>query len=160
MSNLKANTITNAAGTGAPTFTYHVNKVSMKYTSNGGLALSGTMSTVTYETLVWDTDSAYSGGVFTSPKAARYHFKAGCLTAGVSLSTSQTVQIQGYYNNTTAIDQSVVYGNGTLASWGALCVGSVYLGIGDTLRIRLSCDASTTVSSGASYFNCVSIWEE
>lgn len=160
MALIKVDTITNVAGTGSPTFTYHINKVSLKYTGAGGDTIGTSMTTIPFGTSVYDTNSAYSAGVFTAPKTAKYHFRGGILTSSISLATSGYLQCEFQINGSTSTDAAGLFGNGTAQSWALFTVGSANLTAGDTLRFRALCSTSTTTSGGAAAWNVLEIWEE
>lgn len=112
--------------------------VFLQYTGNGGGAVTANTTNVDFTTKVVDSHNAWSGSVFTAPRAGFYLLQGGILTT-----TSSANLVQAYQNGSA----KVVVGSNHTSTDDNVFSGSIYLLAGDTLSVRLN--QSLTLSNSA-----------
>lgn len=132
--------------------------VAARYTNTAGTSVGLSIGNLPYPTLVFDTHSAYntSTGIYTVPVTGKYQIQAKYLTAAVTLSTSQTINLF-IYKNGSIVDRFVTIGNGASNAYPVMNATTVDCNAGDTLEIRSSSSVATTVLTGVPELNSLSI---
>jgi hypothetical protein len=126
-------------------------KVQVQYTSNAGTVLTADTTNIDWSTKVVDTHGAWSGTVFTAPRADLYLF-------------------QGVWHATgSAAVNSFVYKNGSRLYYVAsepaatpthLIAGAVYLLAGETISFRTGTGATLDSSDFPTQRHFLSIWSQ
>jgi hypothetical protein len=129
------------------------------YTHAGGQTINTSWATILFGTKTVDDSALYNTGtgVLTFAEAGDYTVFAGMLSSGVTLSTSQTVQIRVRKNGSDVLCQNATYGGGVIASVPCFTGKTFRVNAGDYIEIQEFCDVSTTTSAGAAYFNYFSV---
>ncbi len=118
--------------------------------------ISGSLSTVTYATKGFDSQNAYSGGVWTCQTAGKYQFNAGIATAGtVALNSALDLQIQ-QSGSASQISEDLVDGAAGLTNL-STSVGDIFnCAVNDTITVKVSSGATTPTivsSNSRNYFS-------
>lgn len=132
------------------------------YTHGGGQTINTSWATILFGTKTVDDNALYNTGtgVLTFAEAGDYTVFAGMLSSGVTLSTSQTVQIRVRKNGSDVLCQNATYGGGVIASVPCFTGKTFRVNAGDYIEIQELCDVSTTTSVGAAHFNYFSVVKE
>ena len=132
------------------------------YTHGGGQTINTSWATILFGTKTVDDNALYNTGtgVLTFAEAGDYTVFASMLSSGVTLSTSQSVQIRVRKNGSDVLCQSVTFGNGVLNSYGVITGKTFRVNAGDYIEIQGYSDVSTTTSAGAAHFNYFSVVKE
>jgi len=132
------------------------------YTHGGGQTINTSWATILFGTKTVDDNALYNTGtgVLTFSEAGDYTVFASMLSSGVTLSTSQSVQIRVRKNGSDVLCQSVTYGNGALNSYGVITGKTFRVNAGDYIEVQGYSDSSTTTSAGAAMFNYFSVVKE
>jgi hypothetical protein len=105
--------------------------------------ISGSLATVTYATLGFDSQSAYSSGVWTCQTAGKYLFNARIATAGtVALNSALDLQIQ-QTGSATQVSESVIDGAAGLTNLSTDVTDVFNCAVGDTIKVQVSSGATT-----------------
>lgn len=121
-------------------------KVYLQYTGNAGTALTANTTNIDWATKVVDSHNAFSGTVFTAPRAGFYAF------SGMVRTGSSTLSVLTYINGTVKLDVSY-----DLSSVFKLFSGGHYLNAGDTLSFRSDTNATLSNSSQQCH---ITIWSQ
>jgi len=132
------------------------------YTHGGGQTINTSWATILFGTKTVDDNALYNTGtgVLTFSEAGDYTVFASMLSSGVTLSTSQSVQLRVRKNGSDVLCQSVTYGNGALNSYGVITGKTFRVNAGDYIEVQGYSDSSTTTSAGAAMFNYFSVVKE
>lgn len=132
------------------------------YTHGGGQTINTSWATILFGTKTVDDNALYNTGtgVLTFAEAGDYTVFASMLSSGVTLSTSQTVQIRVRKNGSDVLCQNATYGGGVLASVPCFTGKTFRVNAGDYIEIQGYSDVSTTTSAGAAHFNYFSVVKE
>lgn len=129
------------------------------YTHGGGQTINTSWATILFGTKTVDDNALYNTGtgVLTFSEAGDYTVFASMISSGVTLSTSQSVQLRVRKNGSDVLCQSVTYGNGVLNSYGVITGKTFRVNAGDYIEVQGYSDSSTTTSAGAAMFNYFSV---
>lgn len=132
------------------------------YTHAGGQTINTSWATILFETKTVDDGALYDTGTgkLTFTQGGDYTVLASMLSSGVTLSTSQTVQIRVRKNGSDVLCQNATYGGGVIASVPCFTGKTFRVNAGDYIEIQEFCDVSTTTSAGAAHFNYFSVIKE
>lgn len=123
-------------------------KVYLQYTGNGGTSLTANTTNIDFTTKVVDSHGAWSGSVFTAPRAGFYIVQGKWFnTANVGASTFI------YKNGSSNIELMSDYSGATNHAFS----GSIYLNAGDTMSIR---EDQTATLSNSSTRHWISIYSQ
>lgn len=132
------------------------------YTHGGFQTINTSWATILFGTKTVDDNALYNTGtgVLTFSEAGDYTVFASLISSGVTLSTSQSVQLRVRKNGSDVLCQSVTYGNGALNSYGVITGKTFRVNAGDYIEVQGYSDSSTTTSAGAAMFNYFSVVKE
>ena len=122
--------------------------VNAVYSDNSGGSIGTSSSVYTFNTKQRDTHNAYSGGTYTIPVSGLYTISANIETNGLTLSTTQQLQLYIVHNGTN-IATNYIIGNGASNAWNANITGSWPCLAGDTIQIKAVSGVATTANSGS-----------
>lgn len=116
-------------------------KVYVLYVDNGGQSLTADVTNTTFSTKVFDSHGAWSGTVFTAPRAGWYDFK-GNVSVSSSINTDWRLWING-------VSKLAAIGTTDAVSQRTFGPFSYYMNAGDTAAFRVSnsCTLSSTSTS-------------
>lgn len=137
-----------------------VNGIVVRYTDTSGAAIGTSDAVFKYQTSVIDTNTAYSTstGLFTAPSAGKYRVTAKLVTAAVSLTTSQGLNMYIYKNGSKYSEIGQVFGNGTSTNYRLTGSDIVSCAANDTIGIyAISSSATTASNTGANQANYITI---
>lgn len=121
--------------------------------------ISGSLATITYSTKDYDTNAAYSSGIYTIPSSGKYHINAS-LYADATFATATTSKIQ-IQKNTVAVSEGNTNGaNSSIASQAVFVSDIINCVAGDAIRIQMSTTATSptvNASTTANYFSIAKI---
>lgn len=139
---LQVDSITNSAGTGAPSFPHGISGISARITGFSSPATFSTPTKIIFSTVNYDTNSAYNNvtGIYTVPVTGKY-FIAAC--------------IRGSNNTTNSLDNLYIYINGSLVSiqsdLASLGGGTYSLQVSDQLNLTAGDQISIFGESGNTF---------
>lgn len=115
-------------------------------TSNGTIGTSATL--YKFNLPIFDDHSSYSTstGLYTCPSTGKYVVQDTLQTATVSLSTSQAVILQLYYNGAFYSQLGATFGNGTSTNYTVSGADSINCVQGSTISIEALSTVATTGS--------------
>lgn len=143
-------------GTGSdPSFQVPIN-CSARYVGSSS-TISSTTSLITFSTKDYDTDNAYSSGLFTVPagKAGKYSITSGIIYSATLVAGTGLGQLQ-IYKNGVSITNAFLYASNT-AFVGVLVLDILNLAAGDTIGIQGSCNGTTPTIGASTTRNWFSI---
>jgi hypothetical protein len=113
---------------------------------------------VTFSTANYDSNSAYSGGVFTVPasQGGNYHIGSQIVVTG-SFAVNNYVQISIYVNGVIYSRNSPTAQSVALTGMEISIEDDVQLSVSDTVEIRVSSDATTPVIASSDSLNYLNI---
>lgn len=118
-------------------------------------SISGTLATINYTTVDFDTSSGYSSGVYTISQAGKYQINAALLITGtIALNNTFIIEIQ---KNGSVISRSSVYAAGAVTNFSNEISDIIDCAISDTLRIQVSSSAITPSIVSSNFDNYLSI---
>ncbi len=108
------------------------------FTHGGGQTINTSWATILFGTKTVDDSALYNTGtgVLTFAEAGDYTVFAGMLSSGVTLSTSQTVQIRVRKNGSDVLCQNATYGGGVIASVPCFTGKTFRVNAGDYIEIQ------------------------
>jgi hypothetical protein len=108
--------------------------VNASYTTAAGQALSnGSLGLITYGTRVFDSHSAYSAGIYTSPISGKMRVSAAFATSAFNAST--TLQISIYKNGSSLYKTIIPTITSVSNNWSVQISNTVSVNAGDTIAI-------------------------
>jgi hypothetical protein len=108
---------------------------SMRYYSSSSI-ISGSLATVTYATQDYDTNSAYSSGVYTVPVAGKYQVNVALLVTGtIALNNNLVIEIQ---KNSSVVSRYTDFFPATLTDGKGMMSDIINCALNDTIRIQVS----------------------
>lgn len=140
------------SGTTAPA----VVAINMRYFASA-TSLSGSLATINYTTKDYDSANAYSGGTFTVPTggAGKYQVNAALLVSGtIALNNTLIMEIQ---KNGTVVSRTTEFLPGTITDGKVLINDIISVADADTLRIQVSCSATSPAIVSSNFDNYFSL---
>lgn len=122
------------------------------YTDTSGTAIATSVTAYTFPTKVKDSHNAYSGGVLTIPVSGMYRFVAQFLTNGVTISTSNVIQMY-IFRNGTQIGGVNLPGCGATNNYTPIVSVSYPCLAGDQITIKTLSNVATTANTAAGWNN-------
>jgi hypothetical protein len=125
-----------------------LNRVGARHTSTSGAAIGTSFALYTFETEEYDTNNAYSSGLYVVPETGYYSINSVLYTASVAYTGTQGLALSIYKNG-------VEYARGARNIGGGTNVGSasisttIKLNAGDTIGIYALSNVATTSSTTA-----------
>lgn len=99
-------------------------------------SISGSLSTITYSTLDYDNNSAYSGGVYTVPQSGKYQINAALLITGtIALNSTIIMEIQ---KNGSVVSRTTEFSGGASTDLKVTISDIINCALNDTVRIQVS----------------------
>lgn len=139
---------------GGGTWAAATGSVNMRYFSSA-TTISGSLSTIVYATQDYDTNTAYSAGVYTVPKTGKYQVNSGLLITGtIGLNNNIVVEIQ---KNNTVVSRFTEFFPATLTDGKAMISDVINCTAGDTIRIQASSSVTGPSIVSSNFDNYLSI---
>jgi len=130
--------------------------VNARYTTTSS-AISGGDATITYSTKDYDTNNAYSGGVYTVPVAGKYQINAAC-RVNAAYVVNNVTQISVYVNS-SQIALSQTFAAASQTALVVLISDCLNLAANDLVEIKGASNGSTPSYAGNNDQNYFSIYK-
>lgn len=128
--------------------------VNARYYSSS-TSISSSLSTITFATKDYDTDNAYSSGIYTIPTSGKYQINAALLITGtVSLNNTLIMEVQ---RNSTVVSRTTIFLPASIADGKAIINDIINCSGNDTIRIQLSTSAIAPSIISSNFDNYFSI---
>lgn len=133
--------------------------VNARYTSNSGQAVSTSPTIIKYEDLVYDSHNAYSvsTGLYSSPMSGKYKVCAKWGSANFTSTSGQVFKVFIYKNGAEWSRQSIVVSAVTNGNFTPNYCDDVSVARGDTIAAYGEAPSATTIESGSSLINIITI---
>jgi hypothetical protein len=128
-------------------------RVGANYTSTGGGAVGTSATLLTYETKVYDSHNAYTGGVYTVPETGLYSISANFLSGTTLWTTTSGISAIVYVNGVEVARNFVRIGVAHSTSYEVIYSGHIYLAKGQTVSIYGQSNVATSMTTATGYNN-------
>lgn len=118
--------------------------------------ISGSLATIVYATQDYDSNTAYSSGTYTVPRAGKYQINAALLITGtIALNNNIIMEIQ---KNGTVVSRETVYFPATLTDGIAMISDLINCALNDTIRIQVSTSVTAPSIVSSNFDNYLSLF--
>lgn len=119
-------------------------------------SVSGSLATVSWTTKDFDTHLGMSAGTYTVPMAGKYNVTSALALSGTfALNTITSMEIQ---KNGTAVSTKSQYAAAVITNESILISDTISCIAGDTLRVQVSCGATTPAIVSSNVKNYMSLF--
>lgn len=129
--------------------------VACRYSDKSGLSIGTGDTLLSLTTKDFDTHNAYSAGTFTAPASGKYSIKFAVVTAGVSLTSGQSIYAKIFKNGVSYNYSQVLGTGGGSLGYIVTLADTVNLLAGDTLKLYAGSQVATATNGGQPTFFCI-----